>query len=312
MLPKTKSYLNRLKNAATSLAIFVASAHLNSSTISATDAVVIPPIYGTENRTAFHRELIEKALNLETLPWEATKLHNREEAQRAGSTRRVSLFLQGKYDLMWAPPRQDLEEGALRVNFPFLKGLRGYRVLLAHSDLLPTLEKVSTIDEIRHLVAGLGIGWTDVNVFNANRLTTLTAPNHDDLWRMMNAKRFDYYPRGIAEILPELNARTASYPAIKIEPSLVIYYPFPLFYYVRKGREDLHAKLSENLEALKKSGEFDALWLQAHKTLLKDLNFAGRKVIALKAQHLKALETDWPRDMLITPNELMKLSNSLQ
>lgn len=282
-----------------------------STPLLSSDSITISPIYGNQERTAYHRALLDKALNLNAAPGKKTTIEFLTVGPRIGSARKASMLLQGKYDLIWAPPRPDLENNALRVNFPFMRGLRGYRILLVHKDIAPQFAGISNIHKLAHYKAGLGNGWTDVDVFLENKLPVVTAPSPDGLWRMLQAHRFDYYPRGLTEIMPEFKAHQDTFPTIKVDSNLVLYYPFPLFYYVRKDRVDLHEKMTSNLNQLYQSGDFYQLWFSAHKNVLKRLSFEKRTVIQLKTSHLASLKKDWPQNILLQPQELKDIARSI-
>lgn len=162
--------------------------------------------------------------------------------------------------------------------------------------------------KLAKLVSGLGIGWTDVAVFKENSLPTLTAPTHADLWRMLEAKRFDYYPRGLSEIQPEWAQSNKQYPSVRIDQSLVVYYSFPMFFYVRADRPDLHSRLTKNMKQLYESGEFLKLWTNSHQKLIKALKFADRTIIELKTSHTSKIKGSWPEHIMVSPEELRQLS----
>ncbi len=290
------------------LMVFVCSFFIFETLASAQEQVRLPPTKDILDRTHFHQMLLNRALNLEASTDRSVDLVFLDSDLPLGSDRRAKMLIQGRLDILWAPPRTDLENGALRVNFPFLRGLQGYRILLAHRDKLEALEQITGLETLKRLKAGLGSGWTDTAVFRENGLTTMTAPSLDTLWHMLQAERFDYLPRGLTEVIPELKSRQSRFRSVTMDRSLVLYYPFPLFFYVSKHRPDLHATLTANLAKLRQSGEFEALWREAHQEVLQELNFGDRKVLELNTSHLSVIKGEWPIDMLVSPEELSHLS----
>lgn len=289
------------------LIVFVCSFFILEKLALAQEQVRLPPTKDILDRTHFHQTLLKRALNLEASTDQSVELVFLDSDLPLESDRRAKMLIQGRLDILWAPPRADLENGALRVNFPFLRGLQGYRILLAHRNKLEALEQITGLDALKNLKAGLGSGWTDTAVFRENGLITITAPSLDTLWHMLEAERFDYLPRGLTEVIPELKSRQSRFQSVAMDRSLVLYYPFPLFFYVSKDRPDLHATLTTNLSTLRQSGEFEALWREAHQELFQELSFGNRKVLELDTSHLSVIKGEWPKDMLVSPAELRRL-----
>jgi hypothetical protein len=65
------------------------------------------------------------------------------------------------------------------------RGLLGYRLLLIRADDQARFAKVRTLDDLRHLRAGLGKGWADVNIFEASGVEVVEGSNYEGLFGML-------------------------------------------------------------------------------------------------------------------------------
>ena len=280
----------------------------NATTQAATE-ILVPLRRGESYRFAFLTSILTAALDRTNASYnnKITLIH-RARDKDVGSDRRAKMLLAGKYDVAWAPARADLENSALRVNTPLYRGLFGYRILLIDKKVRPHIKNITDKDGLRQLMGGLGIGWTDTDIFRANDIPIVTAPSRETLWRMLAAGRFDYFPRAISEALPEMEANTEKFPNIEIDQNLLLYYPFPVFYYVNSKRPELHKRISEGVNILIQDGTFDRIWIEAHLELFHKLKVWQRNVIQLDTQHLNVIIGEWPSERLFTPEQIKRLT----
>jgi hypothetical protein len=104
-------------------------------------------------------------------------------------------------DLFWATTSLDREEALRPIRIPLLKGLMGHRVLLIQADDQDTFSQVKTLEDLQKLRAGQGADWPDTGILRSNGIEVVTSSYYDALPRMLAAGRFDFFPRGAAEVL---------------------------------------------------------------------------------------------------------------
>jgi hypothetical protein len=68
---------------------------------------------------------------------------------------------------------------------------------------------------------------------------------------------------------------------ISIEPSLMLYYPFPLVFYVTSTKPRLAQRVEKGLNKIIASGKFQALFEQHHGDVVQRLNLGTRTVFTL-------------------------------
>ncbi|NQZ89845.1 MAG: transporter substrate-binding domain-containing protein [Colwellia sp.] len=164
----------------------------------------------------------------------------------------------GEIDLMWLSTNEELEERFIPIRVPMLKGLMSYRTLMIREGSENKFYGVNNLEQLKSLKAGVGRFWTTTKVFNAERLNTVLTTKPANLYPMLEGGRFDYIPRGLMEILPELKTY-AEYP-LKLQTDILLHLPTVIYPFVSKENPAL-AKIIETgmLKAID-NGEFDQVF----------------------------------------------------
>lgn len=172
-------------------------------------------------------------------------------------TRMRSLALINNYgiDVFWATTSLERESLLRPVRIPLLKGLMGYKILLINPEDQPRFSRIKNLQELTALRAGVGVDWPDNAILRANGIETVTSVNYEALFRMLAAKRFDFFPRGASEVWtehrnhPEVN--------LHVEQDLVLVYPAPVYFFVNMNNHALEQRLTQGLHKLIANGKFD-------------------------------------------------------
>lgn len=164
--------------------------------------------------------------------------------------------------VIWTMTNRQREASLLPVRIPLFKGLFGHRVFIIRKKDQPLFNQVRTREDLQKFVAGQGIHWPDVDILQANQLPVTTGANVESLFKMLKARRFDYFPRGVAEAWYEMSSLRD--PELAVEESLMLVYPTAVYYFVNKNNTQLARRIETGLEALIDNGRFDAFF-QAHQ-----------------------------------------------
>jgi hypothetical protein len=202
--------------------------------------------------------------------------------------RRVALLNEGKLlNLLWGSPGTIIANAeAIPIPLDILNGLLGYRICFTHVDAPLKPENLKDLETLRALKFGQGTEWPDVKIYQQNHLTVVPAPTFGSLFDMLGYKRFECLALGANEIMETYHQKKAQYPFLAIDNSLLIYYEFPIYFYVSKKYPELAKRLQLGLEKLQKSGEFAKLFKQYHEKDLAALQLRQRKVICLKSPYV--------------------------
>ncbi|XHS76563.1 hypothetical protein ACFJGW_12570 [Burkholderiaceae bacterium UC74_6] len=183
-------------------------------------------------------------------------------------------------DVMWAPATQQLDQEFLRIRVPLDKGLLGWRLFLVRSADEQAFAGVRTVEQLGTRSAGQVAEWLDTDILGINGLAVVKAMRYQDLFNMLAAKRFDYLPRGIAEIRAE--AATHARLGLQIEPSLALHYPMCSYFYVARSNTWLAKQLETGLRRAQKDGSFERLFQQFNQAAIQAAGLKKRAVLELQ------------------------------
>ncbi|ODN41796.1 hypothetical protein BGC07_00875, partial [Piscirickettsia litoralis] len=170
--------------------------------------------------------------------------------------RKLQSLRSGTIDVIALPTSKTLEAEFLPIRFPLMRGLLGYRALLENKDYI----KGKPFKSYRF---GQGRGWTDVKILENNGFNVVLSQDYASLFPMLNYRRIDFFPRGVSEALNEYKAHHAKFKNIAINKHYMLYYPFVVYFFVKKEDVHLHDSILAALNNFKKSGEFEK-YFQKH------------------------------------------------
>ena len=174
-----------------------------------------------------------------------------------------------------------LEKEFLPVRLPIDRGLLGYRIFLVRADLLPRFAAVRTLDQLRQLRAGVGKDWADTEILRAAGLPYVEGRNYDGLFAMLDVGRFDYFSRGVDEAMRELGERRPQYPQLVVEPTLLLHYPLPSYFFLRRDAEGqrLAQRITQGLEIMIKDGSLEHLFEHYKRDMIKQAGLRQRRIL---------------------------------
>ena len=168
------------------------------------------------------------------------------------------------------------------IEIPVAGGILGLRVGWTYREELPALATIQNTTDLQDIVLLQGLGWSDVEIFDAAGLRTYTA-RPEELFRLVDNRRVQLFPRGIAELEDEEPVVRAATNRTVLDPYLLIAYPFAGFFYVDPNNQRLAHAIRSGFERAMADGSYQELIDQAVFTpwLKKHLNLANRKVLVL-------------------------------
>lgn len=184
-------------------------------------------------------------------------------------------------NVMWSSTSVQKEKDFLPIRIPLRKGLLGYRIALIAKDRQEKIDRVKTLEDLRRLTIGQGVGWGDNALYEHNGIQVGQA-DYDSLFKMTGAGRFDLFPRGISEIYPEYARYAAKAPNLRIEKNLLIYYPWPYYFFFNRRDVGLRDRVEAGLRKMVSDGSFDAIFWKYNGKAIEQANLRGRRIIRLK------------------------------
>jgi hypothetical protein len=178
--------------------------------------------------------------------------------------------------------RPDWEESKLfTIRIPVDKGITEYRIFFIRKDDQARFTAVKNINELKAMTLGVGHAWSTNQVFKKLGFKTAAAADWEGLYKMLIAKRFDYFPRALSEVFIEYDDRKTNLPDLAIEQSLLLYFPLPKYYFVSPENPRLAKRIEEGFKLMIRDGSFDKLFLSYHKPLIERAQFKSRRLFRL-------------------------------
>ncbi|MEX3934516.1 hypothetical protein AB4Y32_22475 [Paraburkholderia phymatum] len=186
-------------------------------------------------------------------------------------------------NLHWTSMEAQAERGLNVVHIPIHRGLIGYRVFLIRQDRQVDFDGIETLEDLRSMTGVQGLGWIDARIMRNAGLRVQTPSTYETIFRMLEGRRVDYFPRGVIEAYPELESRRATEPDLAVEQSLLLAYRSDFLFYVSPNHGELAETIARGFTAAYRDGSYLKLF-NTHPYIqngLKRGNLGGRKVIRL-------------------------------
>lgn len=163
--------------------------------------------------------------------------------------------------ITWTMTSKEREQGLLPIRIPIDKGLLGWRLFLINKKDQAEFAKVKSLTDLKLHTAGQGHDWPDTAILQSSGLSVQVAPKYDNLFRMLQVRRFDYFPRSVMEIWDEQKRFAQN--GVVVEETLLVQYPAPYYFFVNKNDKALASAIENGLNIAIKDGSFDVLFNQA-------------------------------------------------
>lgn len=201
-------------------------------------------------------------------------------SHRMNQFRALNGLISGKLlDLMPSVTSRSREKELLPIKYSIHKSLMGVRLLLIKKSREQEFANIKDVSELKKLIAGQGSDWPDVDVLRKNGFRVNTGNDYEGLFRMLSADRFDYFPRSVAEIYPELEVHRKD--GFIVESTIVLVYPQPAYIFVNKKNKELAARLEKGWQIALGDGSFEELFIAKHGESLRRAGLKNRKIFFL-------------------------------
>ena len=194
----------------------------------------------------------------------------------------IDLIARGDLTVIAVMTSKEREEKLLPIRIPIFRGLWGHRIFIIKREDLPKFAAVRTEEDLKALWAGQGHDWPDTTILQANGYNVTTSPSYDGLFEMLDSGRFDYFPRAVSEPWREVE-EYARYDLV-VEPTLLLQYYAPAYFFVSRENTALADRLRRGLEIALQDGSFEELF-NTHWYIQEPLqraNIGNRRIFRLE------------------------------
>ena len=262
-----------------------------------TTKINIPaPLDGTEKQYFYFRSLLKAALDATESQYGRAILY--DEVIPMVQERQLQLLDSGKLNVMWSVTTPQREKDYLPIYESLVRGIFGYRVFLINRDEQATFSAISSLDQLKTLIAVQGTDWPDVTILRQNGLRVET-DTYQNCFLLLLRNYVDYFPRGISEVNGELDLYSDK--GLSIETKFAYYYPNLMYYFVAKDNMALAERIQQGLIQTRVNGTFKRLlddYLQ--QTNVNNI-LSNRKIIRLNNDQMS--EQSLKVALSITPIE---------
>lgn len=230
---------------------------------------------GDEFRSIYALAQLQLALDKAGSPLRLEPSHYSMEQERA----LVNLEHNDRLDVAWSMTSVEREQRLLPVRIPLDKGLFGWRIALLPKDRAQLLENVRNLDDLRQFSAGQGHDWPDSEILRSHGLPVKLSSSYGSLFRMLQAQRFDYFPRSVIEIWDELEHPRAK--QLVVDPHVLLHYPTAMYFFFSRKRPELAETVRIGMEKAIADGSFERLFQQHFAANLQRARLDQRQLIEL-------------------------------
>lgn len=230
---------------------------------------------GNEFRPTYPLAQLQLALDKVGSPLRIVPSRHPMEQQRA----LLSLEQGEAVDVVWTMTSVERERHLLPVRIPLDKGLYGWRIALLRADRAELLGGVRTLDDLRSLRAGQGHDWPDTEILRSQGLPVEVSSSYESLFLMLEARRFDYFPRAVLEAQDELRHNQAR--PLVADSHLALHYPTALYFFFSPRDPQLADTVRQGLELALADGSFERVFQQYHRADLRRARLGQRRIIEL-------------------------------
>ena len=250
-------------------------------------------------RQVYEREVLEAVLAAteeEMGPWEIVETlddYPGDEESRVFSEKRHHLFVT-------IAGNQKFQDGDMIViEHPMTRNLLGYRIPVIREQDAGVFAAISTEAELQALRHGIPETWSDAEIFRRNGYTVVEEGSFDDIFQRLEDGRIDYSAFGVNEVLGVFENRASMQAGLAIDDHLLMFYPFPLVFYVNPELPELASRIESGMLEIIADGRLAEIFNRHYGDIVERLGLESRTLFILQNPLVPArfseLEPDLPR-----------------
>lgn len=251
----------------------------------------------SEIRQLYEREILEAVLKSTIKKYGDFSI--KESFTEYSGTEESKAFSKKNHHLLVtiAGNQKFADEEKIVISKPIAKNLLGYRILIINAKDAKKFSEIKDAEILKKYVQGIPKTWSDAAIFRYNNFIVSEEGNFDDIFKRLSRANFDYVTFGANEVLSVFENRASKLKTLEIESKLLIFYPFPLVFYVNPTMPELAKRVEEGLQIITASGELDAIFNNYYSDIVDTLQMDKRTLFVL--------------DNPLIPNEFANLQPNL-
>ncbi len=177
---------------------------------------------------------------------------------------------------------QKFKEGDMfAIHKPLTRNLLGYRIPIIRTEDAETFKAVSQVEDIQKLKHGIPETWSDAVIFRHNEYEVVEEGSFDDIFERLASGLVDYSAYGANEVQGVFENRAANQGGLMIDDNVMLFYPFPLVFYINPELPELAQRIDQGLDHIMESGILDAIFNEYYANIVEELKLDQRKIFIL-------------------------------
>lgn len=215
---------------------------------------------------------------------------------------RINGLKNGELDVFYALATPEYEKDFIPVYIPIYRGMMGMRLAIIKQQNSDLFAGVKNIGDLKAFTAGQGKFWADSKILEFNAVPLVKELKYKNLFPMLEADRFDYFPRGIQEPWAEVTQHASL--GLTVDKHIMLWYIAPFYYFVPRSKPALAKHLTEQLELMIEDGSFITLFNEDPyiQSALSEANVAERTIVKLKNPFLSEKTPIDRKELWYTPS----------
>ncbi len=208
----------------------------------------------------------------------------------------------GELDVIWRGSNDQREKVLLPIRIPLLRGTLGLRFAVIDKKREMEYRKLTTLAELRKWKVCQGQFWADASILEQNGITVILRESHKAMAKAVLAEECDLM---LVSSAFEYRLIHPEFTQLKLLNSPLVYYPLPVYFFVRQNDTQLQQRIILGLEQAIRDGSLDNLFINHLTTQkLRPLNqWSSVPIIELKNPLLTELPNNFESRRLIAPSK---------
>jgi len=167
-------------------------------------------------------------------------------------------------DLYWAGTSTLREQRLLPIRVPLIGGALGFRKAIIRKDQRARFDQITTLAELKALVACQGMHWPDSDILEYSGVEVLRIARFEQMFTLVDKGRCDYFPRAVHEGVVEIKMAVEKYPSLELYHGWVLQYTFPMYFFVSPSRPEVAKRIESGLRRALADGSM-LQYMQQHE-----------------------------------------------
>ena len=175
------------------------------------------------------------------------------------------------------------------IKFPLDRGVTGYRIAFTSLKNNQKQCEIIKLKDVQNELTIQGIGWLDTDILKRNHFNVHAVARTQQMLKMIERNRAEYFFRGINEIRWELSQN----PNVSLEPCFALQYSLPRFFITKKRDIKIAKRIELGLKRAFEDGSFIKLWRKYYIASIQMVNMKERQIFELENPYIATLDDEY-------------------